>query len=181
MATATGGSKSGTAAIPRAPLIALYALAITLGLIPFALVVKSWEFLLLTLVTILIVAGFSTSSEKSYAGESPSAAEITLGLLGASAIGVICGLFGIIFFVVLRLVLGVYDWLIVGVPFSPLNWDDPPAAAWETRLLLYIPGLVVWLFVVLVSPGDAPAFLKKLYPQVVEQQSPYVELIQRPR
>jgi hypothetical protein len=181
MTAAVHGPASELKSIPKARLIALYVLAVSVGLLPFALVIRSALFLLIAALSVAAVAVIVTRRTIQYAGEDPAEIEIVLGLLGASSFGMICGMLGIFFFILVRLVVAVYEWLILSVPLSAWTPDTAPAESWANTLSLVLPAVMVLLSVVSVCSEDAAGFVTRLYPPLSGQRSSYFALSQQPK
>jgi hypothetical protein len=178
MTAAVDGPASELESIPRTRLIALYVLAVSVGLLPFALVIRSGLFLLIAALSIVVAVVIVTRTTIQYAGQPPAAIEIVLGLLGSSTFGVICGVFGIFFFILVRSAVALYEWLILSVPWTA---GTAPAESWARYLCLIVPAAVVLISVVAVCSEDAPGFVTKLYPSLPGQRSPYFALSQQPK
>ena len=181
MTTAVDGPASETKSIPRVWLIAFYVLAVMVGLLPFALVIHSGRFLLIAAVSVGIAAAIVTRATTQYAGHSPAAIEIVLGLIGSSSFGVICGAFGIVSFILVRFTVALYEWLILSVPLAAWTPETGPAESWASYLSLIVPEALVLICAVAICVEDAPRFVTKLYPSLPGQRSPYFALSQQPK
>jgi hypothetical protein len=149
-----------TQPLPKLQLGLYYVAAFAIGLVPYALLIRSFAVWLGLLAILAITFAVASWSREGYGGESPSLAEIAFAMLGRGAAGAIVGLFGI----------GAYYG--VGAGLSLFGVGDGKADAWGFYSSF---GLTV-LFTLAAAAGDIPDVVHALYPDRPGQRSPYFPL-----
>jgi hypothetical protein len=144
---------------PKALVASFYAASYGIGLLPYAMIVRSgWAWFILVAIAAITFL-FATRSREVYSGESPSFFELTMPMLGRCAGAATIGMFGLGANYLVSTILGVFV-------------ADVTAAAWG----FYVSMAVAIFFVVALTGGDAWAVLGALYPDRPGQRSPYFPL-----
>jgi hypothetical protein len=154
-----------TQPIPRLQLGLLYVAAFGTGLVPYALLIRSWPVWLgLVLVTSIAFVVWG-SSRKEHAGQVPGPLEVAPSMLGRCAASAMIGLFGIG-------VLYGFDWLRSGHASGSGVGSD--------FLAVIASAVFVGLLVIAIMSNDVRDTINTLYPDRPGQRSPYFPLAVQP-
>ena len=160
--TATDGRRSlKTRPLPKLQIGLLYVGSFALGLVPYALLIKSTPVWLCLLVIIALTFAGVNRSRTDYSGETPSPLEIAFGMLGWCAAGGTIGLFGIGIFYAVG---GLRSLFTAGADTGLDPWAVYGSAGF------------VGLFAGAYASNDSREIVNFLYPNRPGQRSPFYPL-----
>lgn len=161
MAAAAERRSLSTKPLPKLELAFSYLAAFGIGLVPYALLIKSLPIALGLAVIAVFTFVVATWSRREFAGETPSVQELAFAMLGRCAAGATVGIIGIGIFYGVR---GIRSLLALGAGGGPDLWS------------LYSSAVIVALFVAAAISNDVVDIMNALYPDRPGQRSPFFPL-----
>jgi hypothetical protein len=147
--------------LPKLQIGFLYVGSFGLGLVPYALLIKSTPVWLVLLAIIAMVFAGVNRSRNDYSGEPPSLLEIAFGMLGWCAAGGTMGLFGVVIFYAVS---GLRSLFTAGADTGLDPWAVYGSAGF------------VGLFAGAYASNDSREIINFLYPNRPGQRSPFFPL-----
>ena len=142
-----------------------YVAAFGLGIVPYAVLLRSPLAWLTYLVLLAAVFFPAASSRQDYSGEEPSARELTLAMLGRCSFGAIMAGLGISNFYLLSVI----HWLLSTIPWLSDSWSSASHSPW----VVYGSAASTALLAGVVAMVDVGDTLNALYPSRPGQRSPF--------